>query len=169
MSLTATLTKTFDDGKDEVFFVEAYSNEEELNNTKVELLNNFIEEEQRDFKGAQEIFHSSEDLENPLIASDDQQATRPQGAIDPETGEINWDCPCLEKAIQPPCGEYFKAAFSCFVKSTTVPKGEDCFEKFVAMNECFFAHPEIYAPSEAEDREGVEASRHETPEATEDK
>lgn len=46
------------------------------------------------------------------------------------TGEINWDCPCLGGMAHGPCGEEFKAAFSCFVYSTEEPKGMDCIEKF---------------------------------------
>lgn len=53
-----------------------------------------------------------------------------QGAFDPETGEINWDCPCLGGMAHGPCGEEFKEAFSCFVHSTEEPKGMDCIEKF---------------------------------------
>lgn len=53
-----------------------------------------------------------------------------QGAFNPETGEINWDCPCLGGMADGPCGEEFKAAFSCFVFSTEEPKGMDCIEKF---------------------------------------
>ena len=53
-----------------------------------------------------------------------------QGAFNPETGEINWDCPCLGGMAHGPCGEEFKAAFSCFVYSTEEPKGMDCIEKF---------------------------------------
>jgi intermembrane space import and assembly protein 40 len=70
--------------------------------------------------------------------------TKPQTAIDEETGEINWDCPCLQSALAPPCGEFFRDAFSCFVASKTEPKGSDCLEKFGAMQDCFRAHPEIY-------------------------
>jgi intermembrane space import and assembly protein 40 len=43
-----------------------------------------------------------------------------------------------------PCGEDFKAAFSCFVYSEEEPKGMDCVEKFKGMQDCFRAHPEIY-------------------------
>lgn len=53
-----------------------------------------------------------------------------QGAFNPETGEINWDCPCLGGMADGPCGEEFKAAFSCFVYSTEEPKGVECIEKF---------------------------------------
>ncbi|KAF9373795.1 Oxidoreductase [Mortierella sp. AD011] len=66
-------------------------------------------------------------------------------AFNPETGEINWDCPCLGGMAQPPCGDTFKEAFSCFVFSTAEPKGVDCVEKFKAMQDCFRAHPEVYA------------------------
>jgi intermembrane space import and assembly protein 40 len=53
-----------------------------------------------------------------------------QGAFNPETGEINWDCPCLGGMAHGPCGEQFKAAFSCFVFSEEEPKGMDCIDKF---------------------------------------
>lgn len=53
-----------------------------------------------------------------------------QGAFNPETGEINWDCPCLGGMADGPCGEEFKTAFSCFVYSTEEPKGMDCIDKF---------------------------------------
>lgn len=59
----------------------------------------------------------------------EQEATQ-QGAFNPETGEINWDCPCLGGMADGPCGEDFKAAFSCFVYSTEEPKGMDCIDKF---------------------------------------
>lgn len=53
-----------------------------------------------------------------------------QGAFNPETGEINWDCPCLGGMAHGPCGEDFRAAFSCFVYSEEEPKGMDCIDKF---------------------------------------
>ena len=53
-----------------------------------------------------------------------------QAAFNPETGEINWDCPCLGGMAHGPCGEDFKTAFSCFVYSEEEPKGMDCIEKF---------------------------------------
>lgn len=53
-----------------------------------------------------------------------------QGAFNPETGEINWDCPCLGGMAHGPCGEEFKSAFSCFVYSDVEPKGMDCVDKF---------------------------------------
>jgi len=59
-----------------------------------------------------------------------EQEAEAQGAFDPETGEINWDCPCLGGMAHGPCGEEFKAAFSCFVYSKEEPKGMDCIDKF---------------------------------------
>ena len=59
-----------------------------------------------------------------------QEEADQQGAFNPETGEINWDCPCLGGMAHGPCGEEFKTAFSCFVYSTEEPKGMDCIEKF---------------------------------------
>jgi intermembrane space import and assembly protein 40 len=53
-----------------------------------------------------------------------------QGAFNPETGEINWDCPCLGGMADGPCGPEFKEAFSCFVFSEEEPKGMDCIYRF---------------------------------------
>ncbi|SAL98622.1 hypothetical protein [Absidia glauca] len=74
-------------------------------------------------------------------------------AYDPETGEINWDCPCLGGMAQGPCGENFKAAFSCFVYSEAEPKGFDCVEKFKNMQDCFREHPDIYGDEIDDDDE----------------
>ncbi|KAH9485455.1 Mitochondrial intermembrane space import and assembly protein 40 [Psilocybe cubensis] len=67
------------------------------------------------------------------------------GAFNPETGEINWDCPCLGGMAHGPCGPEFREAFSCFVFSEAEPKGINCVEKFQNMQNCFRAHPEVYA------------------------
>ncbi|KAI1200703.1 hypothetical protein F5X97DRAFT_292648 [Nemania serpens] len=76
-----------------------------------------------------------------------------QGAFNPETGEINWDCPCLGGMAHGPCGDEFKAAFSCFVHSTEEPKGMDCIDKFQHMQDCFRLHPEVYGDELADDEE----------------
>jgi mitochondrial intermembrane space import and assembly protein 40 len=65
-------------------------------------------------------------------------------AFNPDTGEINWDCPCLGGMAHGPCGLQFREAFSCFVFSEQDPKGIDCVEKFKAMQDCFREHPEVY-------------------------
>ncbi|VEU21594.1 DEKNAAC102728 [Brettanomyces naardenensis] len=66
-------------------------------------------------------------------------------AYDPDTGEINWDCPCLGGMADGPCGEEFKAAFSCFVYSKEEPKGIECIDKFKDMQNCFRRYPDVYA------------------------
>ncbi|KAF2221076.1 hypothetical protein BDZ85DRAFT_266238 [Elsinoe ampelina] len=78
-----------------------------------------------------------------------------QGAFNEETGEINWDCPCLGgmASLEQPCGETFRAAFSCFVFSKEEPKGVDCIEKFKDMQECFRAHPDVYGTELDEDED----------------
>jgi hypothetical protein len=88
------------------------------------------------------------DIETPSvkpIEAEDVAAEAQKGAFDPETGEINWDCPCLGGMADGPCGEEFKEAFSCFVYSKEEPKGIDCIEKFQAMQACFRKHPEVYS------------------------
>ncbi|CAL9732049.1 hypothetical protein MOUN0_N01002 [Monosporozyma unispora] len=67
-----------------------------------------------------------------------------QRAYDPDTGEINWDCPCLGGLAQGPCGEEFKLAFSCFVYSEKEPKGSECLSQFQGMQTCFQKHPDYY-------------------------
>lgn len=79
-----------------------------------------------------------------------------QAAFNPETGEINWDCPCLGGMAHGPCGEEFKAAFSCFVYSKEEPKGMECIDKFKGMQNCFRAHPEVYGAELEDDEEEVE-------------
>ena len=77
-----------------------------------------------------------------------QESSEGQGAFNPETGEINWDCPCLGGMAHGPCGPEFREAFSCFVHSDNEPKGIDCVEKFKSMQDCFRAHPDVYADGE---------------------
>lgn len=79
-----------------------------------------------------------------------------QSAYNPDTGEINWDCPCLGGMAHGPCGEQFKAAFSCFIYSEAEPKGIDCVDKFKLMQDCFREHPDIYK-DEIEDDEAASA------------
>ncbi|RAK94936.1 coiled-coil-helix-coiled-coil-helix domain-containing protein [Aspergillus ibericus CBS 121593] len=88
-----------------------------------------------------------------------------EGAFNPETGEINWDCPCLGGMAHGPCGEEFKAAFSCFVYSSEEPKGIDCIDKFQGMQNCFRQHPEVYG-AELEDDEAAPAPA--TPETSDE-
>lgn len=68
-------------------------------------------------------------------------------------GEINWDCPCLQGMAYGPCGEQFKAAFSCFHYSEAEPKGSDCIPQFRDMQECFVKYPEIYGKDAELDEE----------------
>lgn len=79
-----------------------------------------------------------------------------QGAFNPETGEINWDCPCLGGMAHGPCGEEFRNAFSCFVYSTADPKGVDCIDKFKGMQDCFRKYPEHYGAELELEEEGEE-------------
>ncbi|EME86553.1 uncharacterized protein MYCFIDRAFT_186716 [Pseudocercospora fijiensis CIRAD86] len=83
-----------------------------------------------------------------------------QGAFNEETGEINWDCPCLGGMAHGPCGEQFRAAFSCFVYSKEEPKGVDCIEHFKTMQNCFRDHPDIYG-AELDDEEVAEVQAEE--------
>ncbi|KAF8558045.1 intermembrane space import and assembly protein 40 [Imleria badia] len=116
------------------------------------------------------------------IEGEGAQGESSGGAFNPETGEINWDCPCLGGMAHGPCGQQFRDAFSCFVHSEADPKGIDCVEKFKAMQDCFREHPEVYAdeimdddeeespasPSAAEKKEGdLHSSENLSPETTE--
>lgn len=94
-----------------------------------------------------ETSETSETPETPSETSseDDHPVDPSQSAYNPETGEINWDCPCLGGMAHGPCGEEFKEAFSCFVYTTVEPKGIECVDKFKGMQDCFRRHPEVYA------------------------
>lgn len=83
--------------------------------------------------------------------SSESTESKAQQAYDPETNTINWDCPCIAGMVEPPCGDYFKAAFSCFVYSTTEPKGSDCLKEFREMQACFAEHPEKYAAKDEDE------------------
>ncbi|KAF9322156.1 Oxidoreductase [Podila horticola] len=113
------------------------------------------------------MFMEPSEATTPSPASTPSSDSKDQSAaFNPETGEINWDCPCLGGMAQPPCGDAFKEAFSCFVYSTAEPKGVDCVEKFKAMQDCFRANPEVYADQlddddddEDEDKKEEEAKK----------
>lgn len=92
-----------------------------------------------------------ESTEPETLEEREQQASQ-EGAFNEETGEIHWDCPCLGGMAHGPCGEQFRAAFSCFVFSKADPKGMDCIDNFKTMQTCFREHPDIYG-SELEEEE----------------
>ncbi|KAJ8609724.1 hypothetical protein MRB53_038961 [Persea americana] len=99
-------------------------------------------------------------LQEPSVDSPEalEEEASQQGAFNEETGEINWDCPCLGGMADGPCGEQFKAAFSCFVFSKEEPKGVDCIEHFKTMQNCFREHPEIYgAELDPDEEDQIEA------------
>ncbi|CUM66141.1 uncharacterized protein PRCAT00003798001 [Priceomyces carsonii] len=79
------------------------------------------------------------------VEGDEEAEDSHQSAYNPETGEINWDCPCLGGMAHGPCGEEFKEAFSCFIYSESEPRGIECIKKFQNMRDCFKQHPEHYA------------------------
>ncbi|KAJ1974657.1 Oxidoreductase [Dimargaris verticillata] len=83
---------------------------------------------------------------------------KPERPIDPETGEINWDCPCMQGYVHGPCGDAFRTAYSCYIDASSEDNAlESCVDKFQAMQTCFEQYPEFYAddrkPGEPEDRE----------------
>lgn len=88
--------------------------------------------------------------------SETEEEVNQEGAYNPETGEINWDCPCLGGMAHGPCGEEFKEAFACFVYSEADPKGIDCVEKFQKMQDCFRKYPEHYAEQLKDEKEITE-------------
>lgn len=99
------------------------------------------------------IFVTEEDHATPssvTLGEDDEEEL--EGLIT-ESGEINWDCPCLQGMAYGPCGEQFKAAFSCFHYSEADPKGSDCIPQFRDMQECFVKFPEIYGKDDEFDEE----------------
>lgn len=102
------------------------------------------------------IFVTREDHESPsnaeLVVDDPNDPYEEYGLTLP-SGEINWNCPCLEGMASGPCGESFKSAFACFHYSTDEIKGSDCIEQFQAMQECVQNYPDVY-PQEENEAEG---------------
>ncbi|KAJ3988512.1 hypothetical protein F5890DRAFT_1491147, partial [Lentinula detonsa] len=107
------------------------------------------------------VASSTEQQQSEAESSDNAS----QGAYNPETGEINWDCPCLGGMAYGPCGPEFREAFSCFIYSEEEPKGINCVEKFQAMQTCFRAHPEVYADEIMDDEEDGKTAEGATEEA----
>ncbi|RGP61581.1 mitochondrial intermembrane space import and assembly protein 40 [Fusarium sporotrichioides] len=129
-------------------------------------VDSIVEEKRKQIKAkSEEAAASSKTPEsqqsNPQAAAADgspaalEEEAGQQGAFNPETGEINWDCPCLGGMADGPCGEEFKTAFSCFVFSQEEPKGMDCIDKFQGMQECFKKYPDIYGAELADDEDGA--------------
>ncbi|KAG9009409.1 Oxidoreductase [Tulasnella sp. JGI-2019a] len=108
-------------------------------------------------KAALDSADASDSEETPKTSSEGGEDPG-SAAFNPETGEINWDCPCLGGMAHGPCGEEFREAFSCFVYSEKEPKGIDCVEKFKGMQDCFRAHPEHYGAEIDDDDDEQEAS-----------
>ena len=77
-------------------------------------------------------------------------------------GSINWNCPCMKGQVDGPCGEEFKAAYSCFHYSEAEPKGSDCYPQFKEMTECWLKYPEFYGKDivKNKDDENDEEIRH---------
>ncbi|KAM9680825.1 mitochondrial intermembrane space import and assembly protein 40 isoform 1-T1 [Dama dama] len=102
------------------------------------------------------IFVTKEDHETPsnaeLVADDPNDPYEEHGLILPN-GDINWNCPCLGGMASGPCGEQFKAAFSCFHYSKEDVKGSDCVDQFRAMQECMQKYPDLYPQEEEEEEE----------------
>ncbi|GAA5803727.1 Oxidoreductase [Helicostylum pulchrum] len=119
----------------------------------------FVDEEQieRAAAGATNEGETKQE-ETKTTQEEEGEGEEPASAFNPETGEINWECPCLGGMAQGPCGDEFKAAFSCFVFSEAEPKGLDCVEKFKGMQDCFRLHPDVYG-DEIDDNEEEEEEK----------
>lgn len=131
-----------------VFVEEAINND----NTEANILEHQLTEQNVDSvkKGDKDLPEAIVDELNTIKKENEQlgeleEETKRESAYNPETGEINWDCPCLGGMAHGPCGEEFKEAFSCFIYSEAEPKGIDCVEKFQGMQTCFRKYPEYYA------------------------
>lgn len=143
-----------------LYFVSPKKHTSKKQDTQLNDLAKNEQEEQKEEQKAETIIESSstennevnnneelEDLEtvDGETFSETEEEVNKEGAYNPETGEINWDCPCLGGMAHGPCGEEFKEAFACFVYSEADPKGIDCVEKFQKMQDCFRKYPEHYA------------------------
>ena len=117
-------------------------------------------------------YDKQEGTQEDVQEANQEQQQENEGAFNPDTGEINWDCPCLGGMAHGPCGEEFKQAFSCFVFSKLEPQGIDCIDKFEKMRQCFKQHPdhykeEFYQDDDSESQEDSEEPILTDPESSE--
>merc|ERR1711939_173152 len=97
----------------------------------------------------------------------------PQAEAESDSGKSNrgnnindyddpMDCPCVQEILKGPCGDTFAVAFKCFIDSTEETKGMDCVQQFMAMQQCFTEHPDVYGQYlqafEGDDEEDDEAA-----------
>ena len=141
-----TLTKIYDK---ETIHTEATDKSSGAKNTlpkglEEQLKDEPLEEPLGDISTTGNIAERIVEKEEQELTSKETEA-KEEGAYNPDTGEINWDCPCLGGMAHGPCGEEFKIAFACFVYSEKEPKGVDCIEKFQFMQDCFKKYPEQYS------------------------
>ncbi|XP_005094969.1 mitochondrial intermembrane space import and assembly protein 40-B [Aplysia californica] len=97
----------------------------------------------------QVIFASKDDMVLPskaIINLEEDEEDQQPGLI-LANGDINWDCPCLGGMATGPCGTEFRSAFSCFHYSQAEPKGSDCYDAFLTMQQCMGQYPELYPPA----------------------
>lgn len=74
----------------------------------------------------------------------DPQDLSNQGLYNPNTGEVNWDCPTLAGLAHGPCGFKFRSTFLCFLYSDNIPKGKECLQQFDLMQKCFHQNSDYY-------------------------
>ena len=53
-----------------------------------------------------------------------------------------------------PCGDTFRESFSCFIDSKAEPKGSDCYEVFMALDQCMRQYPSLYGDDGNDDNDG---------------
>ncbi|KAI9819356.1 MAG: Oxidoreductase [Thelocarpon impressellum] len=140
------------------------------NDSELPSLDELVEERRRHVSAEREP-EDGEDADDrgPQSPQALEEEADSQGAFNPETGEINWDCPCLGGMAHGPCGEEFRSAFSCFVYSTEEPKGMDCIDRFkyADMQAHQTRHPDIYG-EELDNEDGPEDDSSGTAPDTED-
>lgn len=98
------------------------------------------------------VFVTPEDHKTPSTVTLAADAESEPGLILPN-GDINWNCPCLGGMASGPCGYQFRAAFSCFHRSESEPKGSDCYEEFQQMQECMSKYPTLYGTDKDDERD----------------
>ncbi|CAG2102027.1 unnamed protein product [Medioppia subpectinata] len=91
------------------------------------------------------IFATPEDHSTPstVVLAEETVDESMRGLI-LTNGDINWNCPCLGGMSSGPCGYQFREAFSCFHYSQSETKGQECMEKFAAMQDCMTQYPNLY-------------------------
>ncbi|CAG5074023.1 Similar to chchd4-a: Mitochondrial intermembrane space import and assembly protein 40-A (Xenopus laevis) [Cotesia congregata] len=84
--------------------------------------------------------------EKPPASKNNQSESESSPGLILSSGEINWDCPCLDGMASGPCGSEFKESFLCMFNSNTNEEQDnlECLTSFKNLFTCMSEYPDFY-------------------------